>query len=240
MELVEFLNQTFWEGSGYLILLVLAVFLILREKEEQRGRRIAFYTILCFIFIVYNPILGNLAVAHFMEDERAYLRIFYLLPLMSVIAYAMADYYTKNTAKDDSVRKKLLLVLIMSSLIVISGALFPESMYLRAENIYKIDSEALEVGRIIEEDAKGEKTRALLPNDENLTYGIRQYTGNIVIAGYSDAFKDEATLRELTDTLDFTYLVICKERALVDCLELSEEYQYLVSTEEHFIYKRIE
>lgn len=239
MELVKFLNETFWGDGGYLLLFAVSILITLfREDIEMRGKRMALYSALCFVLVVYNPILGKLAVEHFMEDQWAYLRIFYLLPIMTVIAYAMSEFYVKTAKRTDPRKRKLLIAGILSVLVVLSGHFYGKNMYLKAENIYKIDSEALEVIRVIEEDKEEGRTRILLPEgEENLIFGLRQYTPDLVIAGYSDKLDEEGGLMEAENNLDYTYVIIGKERTLVDCMEQAG-YTYLVSTESHFIYKK--
>lgn len=236
MELIRFINETFWGTSGYVVLLALSLCYILLEKNgDSRGKTMALYSVLVFVVVICNPVIGKIATQKFMSDDvYAYLRIFYVLPLMSVIAYAAAGFYTKEVPADASRRKKLLLAAIICITIIISGKLYDSGMYVKAENLYKISEDALEIYDVIEEDCKGETVRALLPNEEAISCGIRQYTDKIIIPAYSDAFSDAESLAELEKEKEFSYVVIPKEIGKMAVLEESgytmtgETYGYAV------------
>ena len=66
---------------------------------------------------------------------------------------------------------------------MLCGAAYGSNMYIKADNIYKIDDQALTISQSILEHSENRKVRAILPNNENIVYGIRQYTGDIVVAG---------------------------------------------------------
>ena len=109
--------------------------------------------------------------------------------------------------------------------------------------IYKIDGEALEISEVVlaerEAGKQEEKARILAPNVDDITYGIRQYTGNIVIAGFSDDFKDEDTLVTLEENKDFEYVVIGKSKRLNDILK-QYHYKQIAETETYHIWKKAE
>ena len=236
MELIRFINETFWGTSGYVVLLARSLCYILLEKNgDSRGKMMALYSVLVFVVVICNPVIGNIATQKFMSDDvYAYLRIFYVLPLMSVIAYAAAGFYTKEVPADASRRKKLLLAAIICITIIISGKLYDSGMYVKAENLYKISEDALEIYDVIEGDCKGETVRVLLPNEEAISCGIRQYTDKIIIPAYSDAFSDAESLAELEKEKEFSYVVIPKEIRKMAVLEESgytmtgETYGYAV------------
>lgn len=236
MELIRFINETFWGTSGYVVLLALSLCYILLEKNgDSRGKTMALYSVFVFVFVICNPLIGKIATQKFMSDDAyAYLRIFYVLPLMSVIAYAAAGFYIKEVPADASHRKKLLLAAVICITIIISGKLYDSGMYVKAENLYKISEDALEIYDVIEEDCKGETVRVLLPNEEAISCGIRQYTDKIIIPAYSDAFSDAESLAELEKEKEFSYVVIPKEIGKMAVLEESgytmtgETYGYAV------------
>lgn len=244
LELILFLNNLFWEESGYAILLVISfMWILLGKKKNDRAKNMAIYSILVLFLVIYNPIVAPIGMRFFSDAATAYLRIFYLLPMITILAYAAADYYADMVNNTDRVSRKLKYAVIMCVIIVMCGSLYDENMYRDVENIYKIDGEALEISEVVlaerEADKQEEKARILAPNVDDITYGIRQYTGNIVIAGFSDDFKDEDTLVTLEENKDFEYMVIGKSKRLNDILE-QYHYQKIAETETYHIWKKAE
>ena len=86
MELISFLNNQFWGDSSYMVLLTMSLIMILwNKKKNTRGKIMAVYSILVLLLVIYNPLVAPLGLRFFAEDRWAYMRIFYLLPLMPVI-----------------------------------------------------------------------------------------------------------------------------------------------------------
>lgn len=236
MELISFINETFWGSSGYMVLLAVSIFYILLRKERhRRGTLMAVYSVLVFVCVICNPLLGLIATQKFMSDDAyAYLRIFYVLPLMSVIAYAITEFYTEQVPAQAKTGKKVLIAAILAVLVMMAGQLYDSSMYVKAENVYKISEDALEICEIIREDHGAGQTRALVPGDEDIAYGIRQYTGDIVIPAYSDDIHDTETLKRLEEEKNFVYVALKKEITRNAVLEengyvpVGETFEYVV------------
>uniref|UniRef100_UPI003FEE0EA3 hypothetical protein n=1 Tax=Roseburia sp. TaxID=2049040 RepID=UPI003FEE0EA3 len=239
MELISFINETFWGTSGYVVLFAISIFFILFSRDmESRGRFMAIYSVLVFVCVICNPLLGLIATEKFMSDDAyAYLRIFYVLPLMSVIAYAITEFYTRSVKQEDGTKKKAFMAVILAVTVMIAGQLYGSSMYVKAENLYKISQDAIEISDIIENDCGGETARALVPRDENISYGIRQYTGNIIIPGYSDEITNRKTLETFEEQKDFTYIVAEKNETTE---KLLERYGYVRTgeTSGYAVYKK--
>lgn len=228
----------FWGTSGYLILLAISlVFILARKHTEARGKMMALYSVLILIGVIYNPIVAYVGTQKFMsEDTAAYLRVFYLLPLMSVIAYAVTEYYMERWA-EEAPKKKALVLLLLCITIIIAGQLYNRSMYVKAENIYKISEDALEISDMIQADKTEDKARIVLPQEENLWYGIRQYTGDIIIAGHTEDFDSRRTLREYEESKDFSYVVIEKESEKEKLL-IKRGYTKLGESTSYLVYKK--
>ena len=67
----------------------------------------AVYSILVLLLVIYNPLVAPLGLRFFAEDRWAYMRIFYLLPLMPVIAYAVTDYYADTIDITEKKERKI-------------------------------------------------------------------------------------------------------------------------------------
>ncbi|MGN0428120.1 MAG: hypothetical protein ACI4F0_09990 [Agathobacter sp.] len=240
MELVNFLNRTFWGDSGYLILLMIAIFYILMEKEgEKRGKRIVIYSILVLGLIIWNPLVAPYGLVFFGADPWAYLRIFYLIPLMSILAYAGTLFYCSYVKKADKKGRKAFIAILLVLTVVLSGKLYDSSMYRPATNIYKIDQDAYEISNQINADCDGEKVHVLVPWTTDIVYGIRQYQANLIIEGSSDDIKDYKGLKSFEEERTIDYFVITKDRNLELALQ-SDGFEMLGETENCFIYKKVE
>ena len=235
MERISFLNEQFWGEGSYMVLLVISLIAVLwGKRKNDRAKTIAVYSILVLIFVIYNPIAAPIGLKFFGGDPWSYMRIFYLLPLMPFIAYALADYYAGTVEVTEKTARKVLVLGVLCITIVICGRTFDKSMYIKAENIYKIDEQALEIADTVLDDVREGKARVLLPNNSMIIYGIRQYTGDIIVAGYSDNVTDGSSLRELDETTDFSYIVIARDKAVLRMLE-KNGYRYVNDTKDYFI-----
>lgn len=235
MELISFLNNQFWGDSSYMVLLTLSLIMILwNKKKNARGKTMALYSILVLVLIIYNPFVAPFGLHFFAGDRWAYMRIFYLLPLMPVISYALSDFYSDMVDITEPPVKKIKFLAAICIIIILCGEVFDSSMYRKAENLYKIDPQALEIGQTILENSGEQKVRALLPDQDDIVYGIRQYTGDIVIAGHSNEVLSENTLKDVEENYDFQYIVIGKDKSVLRLLE-QHSYQYISSTEEYYV-----
>ena len=102
----------------------------------------AVYSILVLLLVIYNPLVAPLGLRFFAEDRWAYMRIFYLLPLMPVIAYAVTDYYADTIDITEKKERKIKFLCVICVIIMLCGAAYGSNMYIKADNIYKIDDQA--------------------------------------------------------------------------------------------------
>ena len=235
MENISFLNNQFWGDSSYMVLLTISLlFMLWNKKKNTRAKTVAVYSILVLFLIIYNPLVAPYGLHFFSEDKWAYMRIFYLLPLMPVIAYAFTDYYADKVDITEKAGRKMTFLAVIVITILLSGQTFGSTMYIKAQNIYKVDGQALAIAEAVKEENAGETARVLLPENDNIIFGIRQYTGDIIVAGSSDTIKDEMTLYTAEQTMDFSYVVITKDKELLRMLEKSG-YENIASTDDYDI-----
>ena len=123
MELISFLNNQFWGDSSYMVLLTMSLIMILwNKKKNTRGKIMAVYSILVLLLVIYNPLVAPLGLRFFAEDRWAYMRIFYLLPLMPVIAYAVTDYYADTIDITEKKERKIKFLCVICVIIMLCGA----------------------------------------------------------------------------------------------------------------------
>ncbi len=240
MSIVNFLNQLFWTDSAYMILMAISLIWILtRKNEDVRAKCMAVYSALAFLFVICNPIIAPLGLYFFGEDKYAYLRIFYLVPLMSIIAYSGTSFYTEYVKRTDRTAKKAVYAAVIVITLILCGSLYDSTMYRKAENIYKIDQDALEISEIINEDSGNERVYVLLPGADDIVYGVRQYTERIIVAGNSDEVTDRESLAGAQESKAFEYLVIDKEKEELLAADMVDFYR-LDETEHYVIYKKVD
>jgi hypothetical protein len=206
---------------------------------DKREKTVAVYSILVFLLIIDNPVIAPLGLRFFGEDLRSYLRIYYLLPLMTVIACGLTEFYVIQVKPTDGNRKKMIYIAVLVITVIISGKTYDKSMYIKPDNIYKINQEALEISEIIDKDSERMRVGVLLPNSQEIVYGIRQYTGTVVVAGFSDTIHNKSTLQEMETQCDFQYVVLNTDDK-TDILLQSFQYEDIGKTESYTVYKRME
>ncbi|MDD6157402.1 MAG: hypothetical protein PUB52_10350 [Lachnospiraceae bacterium] len=197
----------------------------------------AVYATLIFFLVICNPAVAKIGLRFFGEDRWAYMRIFYLLPLMTIIAYAITEWYTEHVQFNSSVKKKTAYILVIIVTVVLCGEVYPSSMYKKAENIYKIDQDALEMSDFILEDSSGEEIYVLLPEVEDIVYGVRQYTGKIIVSGFSEGLEDTTRFQNALKEKSFTYIVFPKTVDATDSMRQGNFYR-VGETEQYYIYKK--
>lgn len=230
LDIIQFINNTFWKDSAYFTLLVISlIYIWMKRKSDNRGFRLEIYSILVLFAIIWNPIVAKYGVIFFGEDMYAYLRIFYLLPLMTLLAYAVT-HFLSHYSGNGSKKKTIVAFLMFAFIISLSGKVYDKSMYQKVSNIYKIDQDALEISDMINADSGNSRVYAVIPEKEEIYYGIRQYTSNIIIAGTVEKME------EVTHT-GFEYLVVAQENVKANNLA---EFDEIGRTDHYMIYRRME
>jgi hypothetical protein len=133
----------------------------------------------------------------------------------------------------------MIYIAVLVITVIISGKTYDKSMYIKPDNIYKINQEALEISEIIDKDSERMRVGVLLPNSQEIVYGIRQYTGTVVVAGFSDTIHNKSTLQEMETQCDFQYVVLNTDDK-TDILLQSFQYEDIGKTESYTVYKRME
>ena len=240
MEIVNFLNSTFYKESSYFVLTVLSLIWILMEtKGDKRGKRMAVYAIICYFGIIWNPLVAPFGLLFFGEDRYAYMRIFYLIPLMTILAYGATVFYVHYIDVQDKRSRKVFYMVIIVVTIVLSGKTYGKSMYRDVSNIYKIDQDAYEISNIIMENNEKERPIAWVPKTEDIWYGIRQYEGHIILEGDSNTITDRTELYQAMREHEFEFIVFPKSGKL--CAQISEKlFLEVGQTENYIIYKKVE
>lgn len=140
-----------------------------------------------FFLIFFCPLTAKIIMDYCIGAD-VYWRMFWILPIPVVIAYAFA------ASLRETVRwKRAALITGMALVIMVTGsAVYTSENFTKPQNIYKLPQEAVDVCQIIREDAREngiEEKKAIVVN-ELLSY-IRQYDGSIQMPYGRDALKGQ-------------------------------------------------
>lgn len=188
-------------GDGwYFYFLVAAVLYVLVRKRARKHAGFFAYTVVALLLLIFNPIIAM--VAEKMMEGSVYWRVFWTLPLLPLVAYAVTDVVWER--KEWWMR---LFACVMFAGMIFAGGkwIYTSENYTKAENTYKVPDQAAGVcGLILEDGARG---RAIVHPDL-ITY-IRQYSADVTMLygrkGYSEKIVPviEALQQQ---TIDVEYL----------------------------------
>ena len=176
------------EGGVYFVIYVISLLFVctiagrypaLQNKDgtdtRKRDRLIFLPQAVMMLLTVFNPVFPVLLNSIF-DVNKEYYRFLWMLPVITLIAYAGVKIVfetSKNTARG-LIAAVLLICIFMSA-----GTCIYENGYAKAENIYKMPAELLQVAQIIHRDSDVEYPRAMFEYDYNMQ--IRQYDASILL-----------------------------------------------------------
>lgn len=154
-------------GTGYYTILFLAALLYLGFKEEDKRIRILLIYIptvlqglffMPYFYAIYNKL-----------DEGTYYRILWLIPMSVVIAYSGCRLIGRHSKTG---------IALAVLLLVISGTSVYRNVYMtRAENLYHLPQETIEICDMIKPAEGEERVWAAFPAEQ--VHYVRQYTTDI-------------------------------------------------------------
>lgn len=231
-----------YNGTGYYcILFIIALLYLWFTEEDKRIKALLVYTpslIQVIFFVPYFYMIYNRL------DEGTYYRILWLLPMSVVIAYAgckVIGVYTKTG------------LLLLSVILIMSGTYVYNSGYMtKAENKYHLPREVIEVCDMIKPAEGKERVWAVVP--EEMAHYVRQYTTTIQLAYgrdsmvqswkrlenplydlYTEPIMDVEQLSELSTEYYCNYVILDKERILIngkpedyELIEIGQTMNYIV------------
>lgn len=240
LEMIKNVHDSFWTSSVYFIIyIVCMLILILRKKQFHKGNTILVgYSLLILFAIIYNPIFAKISLKFFFNGNEEYVRIFQILPVWYTIAYV----FSTELSRIKGLFKYVLLGILVLFLTIFGKTVYQQEWYLKADNIYKINEDALEVSNIILDDMQGKQSIAMVQGKENqyirggsFFYGIRQYTADLILI-------DDFPTKELYDT----WSIQEKEEYLNNNREYLKrekrtcEYQYIIIEENQLMIRDME
>ncbi len=186
-ENIKIIKQTFLEfqGSGmYIVLFFISMIYIFIKEKDKKIKAFLIYFSIIILLITLNPIFNKL-VGSILTDA-VYWRVYWMLPLGIVIAYAGVKFINSINGKTKQVISTLAVIVV----IMISGKLiYNKDNYKKVNNLYKVPDEVLEVVEIIRQG--DEENKKALTSEQLVPY-IRQVEPSIKLAyrreptGYQD------------------------------------------------------
>lgn len=185
-------NYIMFNGTGMHMALFLAAVVFMggsckTGQEKSDASLLAQYAV--FFFAVFFCPLTAKIIIKYCVGALVYWRMFWILPIPTVIAYGFA----LRLKMEDVKWKRVVGMAGMCLVIVVTGSrIYTSENFIKAENLYKLPQDVIDVCDIINDDAhkhKIDEKKAVVVN-ELLPY-IRQYDGSIKMPYGRNALKNE-------------------------------------------------
>lgn len=236
---IEYFQIYIGTGMFVVLFLISLLYIYIRDSKEKIKTDILLRYSIIAILILFNPLMVY-AAEEFLLKDMVYWRIFWIIPVVPVIAYAAAQAVSGCKEK----KKKLITSIAILLIIVYCGKLvYNTGNFQEADNLYKIPQEAIDICDIINEQSEDGETIQLLVTPELASY-IRQYDGTMKMLfgrhGRGNAEGEIDTVYEQlqSDTMDLVliteiardtgcnYLILNSHRMPQDRPEIDSLYEF--------------
>lgn len=166
-------SKAIGDGQYFGMFLIAVAYIILALKKEDYAREKLIFGVYSIIVLImnFNPVFANLSVK--ILGNTVYWRVFWLLPIGFVLAFAFTDFLFKLPGKV----KKILGFALIVGIIAFSGTyVYDDENYSVINNYYKVPDTMLEMILAISED--NEETKIAVGPPDFEVYA-RQVDGNI-------------------------------------------------------------
>lgn len=234
--------RIFWNSSGYRILFAGSlIYLVMHQKDDKKWKTFTVYTIGVLV-LVFNPLSAHI-IGLLLKTPQEHVRVWYLVP----VSFAIAAVFTNILLKYKE-RKKILWILGFIVVIFTGECFYFTGAFHKAENIYKIPDEVIEICEILENAGEEQESIDILIYKDELYWNIRKYTNKIkIVEGLPniESYKDrsvigiERVLNEWTEKAEFNYIVVENYPEMIDKF-LESGCELTGSTEHYVVLKYIE
>ena len=239
-ENVKYLYELFSQGSFIVPIFLLALVIAAIITKNKIYIRLVFVPTIITLLVILNPFFIDKIVA-FSSPQRM-VRVWWLLPIVIVFSYI---FVCLIYLKRNRIYRYIVFAIIFIGIVYFGSYMFSSNNFAKAENIYKVPNEVIEICETIEEDGNEGK---LFPAIEYVEY-YRQYDANITLVYgrvasatgvvYEHMMVDEYDLDWVTEVMNYhnaKYLALCKNRIIPDNIG-DYGYEVLKETESHILYK---
>lgn len=231
-----------YQGAGtYCLLFLIAWTYLFFTEEKKQIRAILVYGAGALQLLFFLPLFFTF---YSMLDEGTYYRILWVIPMTVVIAYAGVKLHTK---------RPVLALILLSLILILGGKYVYSSPYItKAENLYHLPQEAINICDAIMPAEDEERVNATFPLE--LVHFIRQYSTKIQMPYGRDMLvdgwnagehplltcikQDTISLPELTDLATEygqNYFVVDKHKTLEGNPE-KNNVELVLETEQYLLY----
>lgn len=163
----------YWNKSWMLwITLACFIYLCFRKTTDIAKNLLVRYTVVCLI-LMYNPVFVYVAYVY-LKGANSFVRVYYLLPIIYVTAYAFTDAVMRFRRKWTA----YIAGAVLSGGVMLAGSTFYSETYFQAtENIYKIPQEVLDIIGAMQ----GYDDDIYLIGPNQILPFLRQYDSNVYL-----------------------------------------------------------
>lgn len=162
-------------GQGvYFVLFLIALMYIVFVPKEKEKRHLFFLPVAVLTLLIFNPIAAKIVLK--MLEGATYWRMFWLLPMILVIAYVLVQFVHQQDKKN---MRYFALAMGIITITICGNWIYTEDNFDGHENAFNLPSQVIWVSDIIAPD-EGGYAKAVAP--EKLNYYIRQYNADIKLA----------------------------------------------------------
>ncbi len=228
-------HSVLWSTAGWFVIYLVALFVLLYTKGfRTRGRSVAIAMVVV-LTIVYNPLV-ILKMQKYFAGSIEYTRIGWAALMVPIIGYVMANLVVENGQK----AAKLITIMVgVVLLVTLNSGIY----YRMPENIYKIDTEAIEIVDIMNSASAEEGTpyvAAVIPVDTLMRGPMSEYDYVYSsITSYTAAYYLIAMYGAAPESLIDGFQYVLTERdAASDAIE-AVGYQMIGQTKHCKVFQRI-
>lgn len=163
----------FWGTGHYEILFLISLLYIFVAEKNKKNKQMLFWYTIIILFIILNPLFA-IGIKKFFSIGAVYARLYLLIPIHIVIAYAMLRIFegVKQVSGKVVLSAGFLILLLLSG-----NTYYQEGLFSQADNFMKIPNEVIGVCNILQDH--GDMIKVIAPA-ELLPY-IRQYDADILL-----------------------------------------------------------
>ncbi|MEG1474068.1 MAG: hypothetical protein RSC25_08110 [Christensenella sp.] len=256
-EALAVVQQTFtaFNGTGMYMALFFVALIYIYMIGDKEIKALFFYpAIFILVVMVFNPIFV-MVVDKAGISADIFWRVYWILPVTFILAYAATCVIDKNHAK---ITKVVVTILVIAAIVISGRFIFTSENFKMSNNLYKLPKETVAVGEILKKELSGEKV--LLPPEMavnmrlydasiRMTYGrdvvthhkvfdAEDYYNWSVLALYDMIYQEKKfASRVVNDALertDTSYVVINENSPVrsefenMGCREVGNAYGYIV------------
>ncbi len=260
-------HNLFWNGNEMFFTAFIAGLIVLLnlKGDKAKGKHLfAVFTIIALFAICYNPMIYGLLLKMPLSDNTVFARVWIIIPVWMVIAYAGAEMYDSSNT---SLVKNILCLCLAGGIVFAGSSLEAFGYFTDSTFPYKANAEGVEIAETVLKLSSDEPVGIILFRNEQeqvgnfynggtAYYAITQYSGKIGVTPVyyneqvwfeyylSDTLPDGETstvdyindsLIQLRQLYDFSYVVMPQGDSLKEKMS-NCGYQYIASVSNNDIY----